>query len=184
MNNPFSLLPYDVCNEDTLPVFADGQDCVSYDQLESQICGLIVLPIGANKPTNWQTLAGWSGVIDNKDQSGTKGRYLTGIGSLLPSSKTNIELGNGRRVHIGDRIYRLDYTVLQFAPGHLEFVTMLEGGYRNFSAWMETMGGRIIGGPNGVRPYIPDGEHRYGGEAKTVEQLRIVLDFFFPQVPK
>jgi len=181
--NPYSILPYDVCNEVTLPAFPESQDCTGYDVLKSQICGLIIVPIGANKPTNWQTLAGWSGVIDNSDQSGTKGKYLSGIGSLLPSGKKQVELSNARRVLIADRAYRFDYTVLHFAPGHIEFVKMLEGGYRDFDAWFETIGGRIIGGKDGVRPFVPDAEHRYEGELVSIEQLRIVLEFFFPAVP-
>lgn len=184
MSSPaFTVLPFDVCNEYVLPAFPDDQECTNYSVLLSQICGLIIVPIGANKPTNWQTLAGWSGVIDNDDQSGTKGRYLAGIGSLLPVGKKTVELGNGRREIITDRRYRLDLTVNHRAPGHVEFVKMLEGGYRFFDCWVETIGGRIIGGAAGVRPFVPDGEHLFDGEGTSIEAMRIVLDFFFPAIP-
>lgn len=183
MKNAFTILPYDVCGETTIEAFPDDQDCTNYNVLHSQICGLIIVPVGANKPTNWQTLAGWSGVIDNGDQTGTKGRYLAGIGSLLPAGKKTVELGGGRREIHTDRRYRLTLSVNNYAPGHIAFTRMLEGGYRNFDCWMETLGGRIIGGAEGVRPFVPDGEHLFDGENTSVETMRIVLDFFFPGVP-
>jgi hypothetical protein len=182
-NNPFSILPYDVCNDAVLPAFPEDQDCTGYDILNSQISGLIIVPIGANKPTNWETMAGWDGVIDNSDQTLTKGRYIAGIGSFLPNSKKEVSIAGGRRVIIGDRIYRLDFTILNMAIGHRQFIGMLEGGYRGFDCWLETYGGRVIGGADGIRPFLPDGEHRYEGGVNDVEALRIVLDFFFNKVP-
>jgi hypothetical protein len=178
-NNPFTSFSCDP----SLDAFPVSQSCTTYDQLDSQIAGMIVLPDGAPKPTDWATIEGWAGVVDNTDQSLMKGRYLVGVGSFLPNGKQEVELSGGRYKTVGDRSYRLDMTVLQYAPGHESFARKLESGYRSFSVWAETVGGRIIGGPNGMRPFFPDSEFPFQGGENDKEQIRILLDFFFPNIP-
>jgi hypothetical protein len=87
-NNPFTSFSCDP----SLDAFPVSQSCTTYDQLDSQIAGMIVLPDGAPKPTDWATIEGWAGVVDNTDQSLMKGRYLVGVGSFLPNGKQEVEV--------------------------------------------------------------------------------------------
>lgn len=181
--NPFTTIPLAACDDFTIPVFEACQDSTSYPQRLTQICGIIIVPEGAEKPSDWETMEGWDGIIDNNDTTGTKARYLVGIGSFLPDRQTVADLAEGRKTEIKERNYRLDYNVLNMTDGHVGFGHLLENGYKNFDVYLETLGGRLIGGPPGMRPVFADCKFPFGGGNTNTEAMNIIADFFFPAIP-
>jgi hypothetical protein len=163
----------------TLPTFSIDQNCIDYDQALSQVCGFYLVPDGATKASNWASAASWEDVVENDDITMTKPRYLTGIGSFLPTGKEDVTLSSGRWKEYAERSYQLDFEVLNTHPGHVELMRRFETGWRQWKAWIETVGGRIIGGPDGLKPFIPDGQFPFAKGPTDRERLRLIADFFF-----
>jgi hypothetical protein len=181
--NPFTVAPLSACDEFDIPAFEVCQDGTGYPQRLTQVCGVIIVPLGATKPSDWETMEGWTGVIDNSDTTGTKARYLVGIGSFLPEKQNVADLADGRLVEVKERNYRLTFSVLNMAAGHVRFGELLENNFKDFDVYLETLGGRLIGGPPGMRPVFADSKRPYGGGGTSTETLDIILDFFFPAIP-
>jgi hypothetical protein len=180
---PFiSPLPAWVCDEWDVPVFPGNQDCTTYDQLLSQICGVIILPNAATGPSDWTTEAGWEGVVDNADPA--KGRYLVGIGSFLPVERVTVDLSGGRLVQVTERTYQLRLRVTHMDDGHMGFGRLLESGFRGFSAWLEPLSGGLVGGPTGMRPVFVDCDFPYEGAATSVRYIDITINFLLAQMPQ
>ena len=176
----FNHLPFNVCDNYDIEQFPVQQDCTNYPLRQSQICGVVCLPTGATLPSDWTTIEGWAGVIDNTDTSGTKARYLVGIGSFLPAEKNVVSLAGGRAEYISERRWQLLFDVLNMNDGHLYFGIMLQGGFKSFNVWIETRGGRMIGGPNGMAPFLVDADTPFGRGENDKERLVIDMAFFFP----
>lgn len=181
--NPFLTLPLDVCDEFDLLAFSECQDGANYPQRLSQVCSLLILPIKAAHPDDWTSLASWQEVIDNSDLTGNKGRYLVGIGSFLPLEEVIVELADGRVSETRDRPYALDFNVLQMTEGHERFGELLQRNWKEFDIWIETVGGRIVGGPYGMRPQFVNSRFPFDGEITARERMEISMNFFFLQRP-
>ena len=181
--NPFTTIPVGVCDDLALPAFSLCQDGTAYEQRYSEVCGIIVLPQDAPKPTNWTTMAGWEGLIKNDDLTGMKGRYLVGIGDFLQTDVIIVNLSDGRRRTTDQRTLRLDHTVLQMHVGHALFGLQLQANKRDFSVWIETVGHRLIGGPNGLFPIFTDADFPFRRGETSREELDIIMEFGLPNFP-
>ena len=183
MGQPFLFVPPGICDDLALPAFPTAQDCTTYSLRLSQVCAAIILPDGATPPTDWSTYEGWAGTIDNSDLTGTKARYLVGIGSFLPTNQVIVDLGEQRLEEVRDREYTFQHAVLNMALGHLNFGRQIEQGYKDFGIWLETLGGRIVGGPKGMRPVFVDAKFPLEGGKSSTERMDLTMKFFFPGVP-
>jgi len=181
--NPYLTLPSDVCDNYDLPAFEVIQDGACYPQRLAQVCGLIILPLKAAHPTDWTTIEGWSEVIDNTDLTMSKGRYLVGIGSFLPDSEVQVNLAQSRDIQIRDRGYTLQFNVLQMTDGHRAFGKLLELNWKEFDVYLETVGGRLIGGALGMRPRFVNAKFPFEGDNSSRERMEISMNFFFLQFP-
>lgn len=181
MTNPFQdfgQIP-GICDDFSLAAFCIDQSGGAYIQRSSQVCALIVLPPTATPPSNWATISGWSGVIDNGDLSGQKGRYLAGIGSFLPFAQNDVILSGGRYEEVQDSQYQLKFSVTDMHPGHVSFGRQLERNWTDFFVWLETLGGRLIGGPNGMSPHLVGAKFPFDSGSASTERIDISMNFFF-----
>ena len=181
--NPFTVLPIGACDNLALPAFSACQDGTAYVQRFSEVCGIIVLPQGAPLPTNWTTLAGWEGIIDNEDLTGTKARYLVGIGDYIQTDKIVADLASGRNLNNDERTYTLSLDVLQMHPGHALFGLQLQANKRDFSVWIETVGHRLIGGPTGLYPKLADAIFDLVRGNQSREIMGVEMIFKLPNFP-
>lgn len=181
--NPFTVLPITLCDATDLPAFAQCQDTTTYLQYRSQVGGLLILPVGATPPDDWENESDWSGVVDNSDTTNTNAKYLVGRGSFLPNSQTDINLSGGRLLEVRERFYRLVFTVLNMNDGHADFGRKLQKNVRNFDVWIQTIGDRIIGGSTGMRPIFVNADFYFNEGEADREQMIIVMDFAFGQFP-
>lgn len=181
--NPFTILPDTLCDAFDLPALAQCQDTTTYLQLRSQVSGLLILPVGATPPDDWELESDWSGVVDNSVTDNTKAKYLVGRGSFLQNELNEISLSGGRYVANRERFYRLSFVVLNMNDGHADFGRKLQKNVRNFDVWLLTLGDRMIGGELGMRPWYVNADFVFNGENNDREQLFITMDFVFEQFP-
>lgn len=181
--NPFLTVPLDVCEKYELLEFVEDQDSICYDQKLSEVCGVVILPYKAARPSDWTTIAGLEGVIDNSDLTMTKARYLVGIGSFLPDEKVIVNLANGRVVEVRDRSSTLKFRELNMTEGHRRFGELLQLGWKDFDVYLETNGGRLIGGEFGMRPRFVDSDFPFEEGNNSRERMDVTMTFFFLQQP-
>lgn len=181
--NPFTILPDTLCGATDLPALAQCQDTTTYVQLRSQVSGILILPVGATPPDDWELESDWADVVDNSDTTNTNAKYLVGRGSFLPIGITEINLAGGRLVENRERFYRLSIVVLNMNDGHADFGRKLQKNIRNFDVWVLTLGDRMIGGEKGMRPYYVNADFLYNEGNNDREQMLVVMDFTFEQFP-
>jgi len=181
--NPFTILPDTLCGATDLPALAQCQDTTTYVQLRSQVSGLLILPVGATPPDDWELESDWSDVVGNSDTTNTKAKYLVVRGSFLPNGITEVNLAGGRLVENRERFYRLSSIVLNINDGHANFGRKLQKNIRDFDVWLLTVGDRMIGGEKGMRPYYVNADFIYNEGNNDREQMLVVMDFVFEQFP-
>lgn len=148
--NIFCICDKDSCGSSYYPAIGDLQDCHN-TIFSSEISGIILLPTGAAAPTNWQTLAGWTGVIDNSDNMNGFAKYFTGIGDVPIPQKTFIENAKGYK-RITDKLYSTTIDVLSLHESMYTFLKYLQCNPRNYTFWLHTVSNHILGGATGIVP--------------------------------
>ncbi len=180
--NPFTYLPPDVCAETDLPDFNLNQDCTSFDIDRAEICGVIIRPEGALAPVDWRDLTDWeASYIDNADPAAA--HYITGIGTFQPLEKTTVTLAGGRVNENRERSYRVLFSVLNTDEGHADFGRQLQTNKKDFTFYLYTVEGRMVGGSSGLNPAYVDADFPFGsGDARETINLTIDTDFIsFPE---
>lgn len=192
MLNAFTYLPADVCGDTALPDFPVEQDCVSYPQLLSEVCGLIVRPYGALAPIAWYNFNEWydEGKIDNT--SPTVAHFIAGMGSFLPLSQTEVSLAGGRVVENRERVYRATLNVKYGNNGHHDFARQLERNKTDFTFYVVTVGGivagierkRVIGGYAGMQPFYTNALFPFAQGKSSRESFQLILDVEMLEFPE
>lgn len=148
--NTFLTCPAD-CDENlVLGATTDNQDCTNYQLEYSQIFALIILPDGASLPSDWTSVSAWASVIDNTISGNTKGRYIVGEGSIPKAEGEEVEYP-GRKSRIVSKEYSLSLDVKNVdSLAQYNFLKQLQCGVTDYKVWIETVGGRLFGGPSGI----------------------------------
>lgn len=181
--NPFTVLPSTICDGWNMPAITTCQDGTTYQQRRSEIAGLLILPTGATPPGNWENIADWVSTIDNAETDDTKGKYIVGRGSFLPDSQVEVSLAGGRFVENRERTYRLNMAVLNIDDGHSDLFRKLQTNSRRFSFWLLTVGDRLIGGTNGMRPIRVNADFVLASGTDSREVWNITFLTTFMQYP-
>lgn len=181
--NPFTVLPDALCDT-RLPAITPCQDTVTHIQRRSEVCGLFLLPIGADRPGSWQAVADWESVVDNESTDNTKAKYIVGRGSFLLESQVQVNLSGGRLELNKEKTYRLVFNVVNIDDGHSDLFRKLENGVRNFDFWILTVGDRLIGGPRGMRPRTVNATFALAEGGTSREVWQIVLTTTLHQFPE
>lgn len=191
MISPFTYLPEDVCGDLAIPDFPLIQDCPSYSQLRSEVCGLIIRPIGSTYPIAWYNFSEWTdeGKINNADPAFA--HYIVGKGSFLPTDKTLVTLAGGRVEENRERTQRLVLNVTNMDAGHIDFGRKLQANKKDFTFNVVTIGGtygvltenRIIGGYLGMAPIFTDAIFAFQEGTNSRESMQIIIDVQFLDFP-
>lgn len=191
MISPYTYLPTDACDDLDLPDIPQVQDCVNYSQLRSEVCGLIIRPIGASYPIAWYNLSEWydESKIDNTDPA--KAHFIAGKGSFLPTEKTTATLAGGRVEENRERKQRVSFNVLNMDAGHIAFGRKLQANKQDFTFNVVTIGGRygafeenrIIGGFYGMQPIFTDAVFAFADGTGSRESMQIIIDVEFLDFP-
>lgn len=198
MLSAFTYLPTNVCNDLEIPDFPLDQDCTSYNQLWSEVWGIIVRPIGSAYPITWYNLSEWydESKIDNADPA--KAHFISGVGSFLPTEKTVATLAGGRVEENRERTQRLVLNVSNMNAGlaganvaHVKFGRQLQRNKKDFTFNVVTIGGtygaltenRIIGGYLGMQPVFVDAIFGFNEGTGARESMQIIIDTEFLDFP-
>lgn len=181
--NPFTVLPSTICDGWNMPAITTCQDGTTYQQRRSEIAGLLILPTGATPPGNWENIADWVSTIDNEETDDTKGKYIVGRGSFLPDAQVEVSLAGGRFIENRERTYRLNMAVLNIDDGHSDLCRKLQTNSRRFSFWLLTVGDRLIGGTNGMRPIRVNADFVLASGTDSREVWNITFLTTFMQYP-
>lgn len=148
-----------------------SQDCTSYPQTLSQVGHLYIRPTGATDPfTNFATTPTvTSGGIDNTEALNAKSKWLVGIGDIAAAEKTITEYPLGKK-KTTDRVYTLNFRILNLSAAQYEFLRQLQCGTLGFSFYYADLGDWLFGKVGGLEPdfvtvRFPKGE---GKEDKNV----------------
>lgn len=161
------------CEQSALAVLPESVDCLSLPR-HSQITGVIMMPLGAALPTDWASAESFLERLDNTDTTGAKGKYFLGIGSLAPATDVLVPLGRNHN-HIALRKWSLNFAPQIGYSSQYAFLQSLQRSRRNFRLWFATLGGRLIGGANGIRPEFITANVNYQGGAEDVETASIIV---------
>ena len=145
--------PTDCDSSALLPAISQEQDCTNYPIENSQIYALYLFPDGATLPSPWSTSAGWEGVLQNPvNTPGVPvGKWLAGFGGI-PESDTQVVVYPKRRLRVSKRTFTLEFEVRNMSLAQYEFMRALQCGDVDFVFWVQTVAGKLYGGPDGMRP--------------------------------
>lgn len=169
------LLPYGSPTLTPLPV--PGWCEVSASPSLSQVQAVLMLPIGVAAPDDWTDSEDIEGVIDNTDTLNSAGKWLIGTGEVGRPEEVTTILGRVKKI-----ITRRKYTLLLKSSLGCEqdynMLKSLQGNWLGFRFWFYTVGGRFVGGPNGITPSFVTSAFPYEGQKNSTEigELRIEWD--------
>ena len=151
------------------------QDCAGVPSL-SQVSGLLVIPDGAALPTDWETKADWTAVVDNDDTTNSKGKYITGVGNVPDPEKTTIIVAKGVTLTT-IRGYQLILEIYNLSHIQYEFLRSLQCNPLNYVFWIENVSGHLFGGDTGISPFLTDVDFPMGGGEGDVEKAVLTINW-------
>lgn len=182
--NAFAYIPASVCDTLALPTLPICQRGTAYGRLPTQVRGLIFAQPDGNRPSDWTSADGWADVVKNDSAAAQYGRYVVGIGSFLPLETVRASLAGGRHELTRERVYQVRFRMLNTQEsGHLSLMRQIENNFRYYDIWIETVGNRIIGGSNGLRPIFADVSFPFAENADGREYVELTFNFTFYQFP-
>lgn len=142
------------------------QGCTPTPRL-SEITTIIILPYGAKGPGDWTDYDSINGVIDNSASDNQYAKLIVGRGEIQEGTPVNFQLGRQTKT-VGYRktlrfdipiIYDQQYTLLQ----------KMQRGATSYRFWFGTLGGRLIGGANGIQPDYSTADYSYLADDNSIE---------------
>ena len=163
------------CGRVLLPALP-AQDCLIPPKL-SQVCGVIVSPMGVALPADWTAKADVLGIIDNDVSDNSAAKYLPGVGEIEEPEEITPSIGKDER-RLSRRLFTLSLDVPTGEDERYEFLRDLQTGWRVFRFWFVTVGGRLLGGQTGIAPHFVTVSFPYGGGDSDVERGVLRLEWF------
>lgn len=162
------------CVRVTMPAIAADQNDVRPPKL-SEICGLLILPMGAAPPDNWVLQSNIEDTADNNVTDNSKAKWLVGRGEMPQPENVIVGLGRDER-RIARRLFALEFEVNIRCIPELNFIKVFERQYRSFRFWFATRGGRFLGGNTGIHPKFVDSWTPY--ERDGLERAFIRIEWY------
>lgn len=173
MINHFLNCPISCENNLQLGAIAVDQNCNSIPKL-SQVCDLIIRPTNAPLPDDWTNKYDLEGIIDNTVTDNSKAKWLVGRGGIPEPEEIIVPLlkFNQKRVK---NIYELTFSTSILEDLNYSFLKQFQCGWKDFSFWYGTRGGRFFGGPTGIFPsFVVSRMPLLDGEDDTEEGIIII----------
>lgn len=174
MMNWFAVDPCDCAPG--LPALAADPLCYVIPRF-SQVIGLIMLPLGAARAVDWTDYDSFSAILDNTSTDNSKGKFFLGRGELLEPQDIIVSLGRSVR-RIIRRRYDLVLSVEIQSDQQYAMMRHVQKSYRAFRFWVPTLGGRILGGADGIRPSFVSARGVYQPGINDTEAGKIILQWY------
>lgn len=152
-----------------------NQDCGAAPRL-SEISTIIVLPSGAKGPADWTDYDDISGVIDNSTNNNQFAKIVVGRGEIQEGSPVNFNLGKRIKTVGYNKSMRFELPIMY--PEHYTLLQKMQRGATSYRFWFGTLGGRLIGGSNGIQPNYSTGDYAFLRETDSVETAIINISWF------
>jgi len=148
----------------SLPVSSD----VGGQLALSEVCNILLLPLGGSFPTTWSDLTSLQAAIDNTDTTGGYGKWLPGKGSIPASNVLTAPMGRQHLKKVGAE-YTLTFEVPIWCAAYYEACRTIQKNPTYYYLWFFTVAGFGFGGQNGIRPYYLHCDLPKGGSDGAVE---------------
>ncbi|MCA9368292.1 hypothetical protein KC887_08645 [Candidatus Kaiserbacteria bacterium] len=170
------FLEIDGCGNNLGAIAAD-QDCLVIP-IHSQVNKIRIVPDIVEKGTDWDwtEFSDWLSITDNTYTDNTKAKYLKGIGGRPEPTVQEVDLPQGKKATDYKR-FRLEFTVFISEDAVYTLLRQLHG-WTGFRFWYETVGGKRIGGENGIKPQnVTTYAAIYGAGRNDIESGRIIIEW-------
>jgi hypothetical protein len=150
--NTFLTCPAD-CSTDLDYVAIDvDQDCIPA-LTKSEVSDLFFVPDGAADPfTNFATTPTYTASsIDNTDTTNAKTKHIVGIGDIPDPTESETAFPKGQ-LAVTERIYTLNFTVMNMSDAQYAFLQQLQCGKTNFTFYYADRGDKLYGIQGGIVP--------------------------------
>jgi len=148
----------------SLPVSSDAGGQLAL----SEVCNILLLPLGGSFPTTWSDLASLQAAIDNTDTTGGYGKWLSGKGSIPASNVLTAPMGRQHLKKVGAE-YTLTFEVPIWCAAYYEACRTIQKNPTYYNLWFFTVAGFGFGGSSGIRPYYLHCDLPKGGSDNAVE---------------
>jgi len=148
----------------SLPVSSDAGGQLAL----SEVCNILLLPLGGSFPTTWSDLTSLQAAIDNTDTTGGYGKWLPGKGSIPASNVLTAPMGRQHLKKVGAE-YTLTFEVPIWCAAYYEACRTIQKNPTYYYLWFFTVAGFGFGGQNGIRPYYLHCDLPKGGSDGAVE---------------
>lgn len=156
-----------------------NQDCTSYEQKYSQICGIYFCPPGVDA-LDWTVPTAPAipspATVDNTNTDGTAVKYLIVEGGIDAPDKEVAEYPKRKSRTVG-RTYALRATVKNMGDNQREFLRQCQCGDTGWTIYYETIGGYIYGPQGGIPISYLDADLPLGGGRDDKEIGNLLIDF-------
>lgn len=149
-------------------------DCFIQPKL-SQVCNIFIIPFGAPLPTDWTNESDFIDVIDNTNSTNQYGKQLFGVGEVPKAETIVTSMGNSRKV-LGYR-KQLNFEVQIGIASVYSLLQHMQLGFTSFRFWFGTIGGRLIGGEEGMIPELVSVDFPSEGTNESIEKAVIKIEW-------
>lgn len=165
------------CGGVTLGTLPNNGECILEPAPRlSQVAGVLVLPLGARQPDTWNTAADLIEITDPTVSGNATAKWLIGAGQVGEPQILSATFGRQDRIVTG-RVYTLTMDVRPLCDSVYLYMRNLQRNWTGFRFWFYTLGGRLIGGSNGIRPRFTSASFPYTNEDGGAEVGRLVLEW-------
>lgn len=163
-NNFFLGTPAVPAYVGSLPVSSDAGGQLAL----SEVCNILLLPLGGSFPTTWSDLTSLQATIDNTDTTGGYGKWLSGKGSIPAANILTATMGRQHLKKVGAE-YTLTFEVPIWCSAYYEACRTIQKNPTYYTLWYFTVAGYGFGGSSGIRPYYLHCDLPKGGSDGAVE---------------
>lgn len=142
----------------------------------SQIAGVLVLPLGAHLPDSWNTAADLNEITAPATSGNAVAKWLIGSGQVPEPVVLSALFGRQDRIVTG-RVYTLTMNVRPVCDTVYAYLRNMQRNWTGFRFWFYTLGGRLVGGANGIRPRYVSASFPYTDEDGGAEVGRLLLEW-------
>lgn len=179
--NSFITCPADCDDENLWPAIPEVQDCPDYEQVNSQIHTLYLIPDGASDIfSDWATTpAVAANTLDNTTADNSTAHFIVGEGGLPAAEKLTLDYPMNQTRTV-ERTYNISFNVKNLAAAQYEFLRKVQCGTLNFTFYYASGFGAtqwVYGKAGGIVPSFVDVDFPKGAGKDDRDLATITLQF-------
>lgn len=179
--NSFITCPDDCADQNLWPATPETQDCPDYEQDNSQIHTLYMIPVEASDIfSSWSsTPAVVADTLDNTQADNSTAKFIVGEGALPAAEKITLDYPF-QQTKVVERTYNITFNVKNLVATQYEFLRKVQCGTLNFTFYYASGFGPnnwVYGKEGGITPSMVDVDFPKGGGKDDRDMAVITLQF-------